>query len=144
MRCFHRVKTCFGMRIGITHDLIYENGEPYLERWIVWFGYTLRLHCFHKGDDDRAFHDHPWWFITLPIRSYEEQTPDRGLRKVNRFWPHFRSSKHRHIVRLLHAKPVWTLIITGRKCQEWGFWQEDHFTHHTLWPKAPSQASNRG
>lgn len=135
---FNWVISAFGMRFGVTHDLIHEKGEPYLERWILWFGYTLRLHCFHKGDDDRAFHDHPWWFVTLPIRSYGEETPEHGLRTVRSFRPHFRRSKHRHIVRLLQAGPVWTLIITGRKCQEWGFWQQGRFTHHTLWPKEPS------
>ena len=60
---------------GWTHDLVFDNEEAYLERWIIWCGFTLRLHKFHKGDDDRAFHDHPWWFITLPLRSYTELTP---------------------------------------------------------------------
>ena len=128
-----RVVTIAGMRFGFTHDLVFENGDPYLERWILWFGYTVRIHRFHKGDDDRAFHDHPWWFITIPIKSYEEVRPDGAVVKVRRFWPHFRRAKHRHIVRLLNPGSVWTLIITGRKCQEWGFWQGEDFTHHAQW-----------
>ena len=130
---FEWVRNAWGMRFGVTHDLVHENGAPYLERWILWFGYTLRLHKFHKGDDDRAFHDHPWWFITIPLKSYQESTPAGETNHVGRFWPHFRSAKHRHIVRLIQPGPVWTFIITGRKCKEWGFWQGEDFTHHSIW-----------
>ena len=130
---FNWVRSLGAMRFGITHDLVYENGQPYLARWILWFGATLRLHCFYKGDDDRAYHDHPWWFVTIPLRSYEEVTPALGTSLVKRGRPHFRRAQHRHIVRLIAPAPVWTLIVTGRKCQEWGFWQGQQFTHHTAW-----------
>jgi len=130
---FDWVTTLGGWRFGVTHDLVCEGGEPYLERWILWFGFTLRLHRFHKGDDDRAFHDHPWWFITLPLQTYLERTPDCDTVYVTRWRPHFRPAAHRHIVALLQPQPVWTLIITGPKCKEWGFWDNNRFIHHEQW-----------
>ncbi len=130
---FEKVVTWRGRRFGITHDMVMENDQPYLERWILWFGFTVRLHCFLKGDDDRAYHDHPWWFVTFPLRDYLEATPDSAERRVRRWRPHFRRAKHRHIVRLADARPVWTLILTGPKCKEWGFWEQDTFIHHSEW-----------
>lgn len=135
MKYFNHVRILRGARFGVTHDLVCDGGEPYLERWIIWFGYTLRLHKFHKGDDDRAFHDHPWWFITFPLRSYLELTP-QGTRIVSRLRPHLRRAKHRHIVQLIAGRPVRTFIIIGRKSKEWGFWDEDNFIHHEQWSRS--------
>ncbi len=133
MKHFDYYKTLGRFRFGITHDLVYEVDQPYLERWIIWCGITLRVHKFHKGDDDRAFHDHPWWFVTIPLRPYIEQIPGQPERQLRPFWPHFRAAKHRHIVRLIREKPVWTLIVTGPKSKEWGFWEQHTFTHHSQW-----------
>lgn len=120
-------------RFGYTHDLVYEDGQPYLQRRILWFGFTLRIHTFHKGDDDRAFHDHPWWFITVPLKPYLEITPGGGESTLRRYWPHFRSAQHRHIVRLIEPGPVRTIILTGPKSKEWGFWDQEQFIHHSEW-----------
>ena len=130
---FDKVATIGAARFGITHDLVFENEQPYLERWIIWFGFTLRLHKFHKGDDDRAFHDHPWWFVTIPFTTYEEDTPNYGRRDVTRLRPHFRPAKHQHIVRLKSEQPVWTFIFTGPKSKEWGFWDNNQFIPHESW-----------
>lgn len=139
MTYFDWVTTLAGRRFGITHDLVFEEGQPYLERWILWLGFTLRVHKFHKGDDDRAFHDHPWWFITIPLRPYSERTPGNTVQVLRRFRPRFRPAKHRHIVQLIDARPVWTIIITGPKSKEWGFWEQDRFIHHSLWLKEREQ-----
>lgn len=133
MAYFDWTTTVGGWRFGITHDLVHEGGQPYLERWIVWFGFTLRLHKFHKGDDDRAFHDHPWWFITFPLQTYMERTPRHTAVTVRRFKPHFRRASHRHIVQLIQPGPVWTFIVTGPKSNEWGFWSGNRFIPHEQW-----------
>lgn len=130
---FNWVTTLGGWRFGVTHDLVFEGGAPYLERWILWFGFTLRLHRFHKGDDDRAYHDHPWWFITLPLSTYLERTPGQDIVYVSRWRPHFRPAAHQHIVQLLDQNPAWTFIITGPKTKEWGFWDNNQFIHHEQW-----------
>jgi len=72
---FEKIWTIGSAKFGCTHDLVFDDNQPYLERWIIWLGFTIRLHKFHKGDDDRAFHDHPWWFITMPFSAYLERTP---------------------------------------------------------------------
>lgn len=131
---FEKIWTFGSTPIGWTHDLVLDEGQPYLERWIIWLGFTIRLHKFHKGDDDRAFHDHPWWFITIPFRPYLERTPaSSDLVEVKAWRAHFRSAKHRHIVHLLGGKPVWTFIVTGSKNSEWGFWEDEKFTPHEAW-----------
>ena len=136
MGFFDHVATLGGYRFGLTHDLVMDNGEPYLERWIIWCGITLRLHKFIKSDDDRAFHDHPWWFITLPLRAYNESLPGQADRTVSPWRPHFRAAAHQHIVRLRDHRPVWTLIVTGAKSKEWGFWNGATFIPHEQWLQA--------
>ena len=121
------------LSLGWTHDMVYDAREPYLERWIIWFGLTLRLHKFHKGDDDRAYHDHPWWFITFPFEPYLERTPQQPVTMVKALRPHFRSASHQHIVQLVEPRPVWTLILTGTKSNDWGFWNKGKFTPHEAW-----------
>ena len=129
-----KIWTLGSFRIGWTHDLVFDENQPYLERWIIWLGFTIRVHKFHKGDDDRAFHDHPWWFITMPFSAYLETTPKNKKKTLIKPWrAHFRAAEHRHIVHLLSARPVWTLIITGIKCSEWGFWEGEKFTPHEAW-----------
>ena len=120
-------------RFGLSHDLVVEQTEPYLERWIFWCGFSIRIHKFHKGDDDRAFHDHPWWFVTVPLKRYLELTPTQGTQTLKAGRPHYRKATHRHIVQLIDDNPTWTLIITGLKARKWGFWSGDCFTEVEKW-----------
>lgn len=40
------------------------------------FGVRLVIHCFHRSDNDRHYHDHPWNFISLILKgSYIEHFP---------------------------------------------------------------------
>lgn len=75
----------------------------YMNRWIAYFGwFNLRIHRFLRGDDERAPHDHPFWFVTVPTRSYYEQVMEEDgstcVRKVQAWLPHFRKATFRHIV----------------------------------------------
>lgn len=47
-----------------------EHATPYMTR--IWIG-RLRLHIFHRGDQDEDCHDHPWDFWTFPLTPYVEQ-----------------------------------------------------------------------
>src|SRR5215472_18922423 len=50
---------------------------PYLIRWRAEtpFG-SVRLHHWLGPDDDRAFHDHPWWFVTFVLAGgYTDRNP---------------------------------------------------------------------
>lgn len=114
-----------GCKIGFEHSLISHNGAPYLERWIIHCGGTLRLHKFYQGDDDRALHDHPWWFATFPFASYRELVDDGDGPRVNgvrRFRFHYRPAAYRHRVLPFLEHSIWTLVVTGSLSRMWGFW----------------------
>jgi hypothetical protein len=119
-----------GSRWGFESSRVNHAGTPYLDRWILYvFPVTLRLHRFWRGDDDRAPHDHPWFFITFPLRTYVEKVFEPFgatlYRSVSAFLPHFRAAKFRHIVvgRADGSKePFWTLVLSGQRARKWGFW----------------------
>ncbi len=126
---------------GKPHFIIGGLDNPYMYRWYLVPRnrlFNLYLHKFLRDDDDRALHDHPWWFYSIMIRGgYNEVvpaaigeycTPD-GNTVIERTAPSiaFRPATHRHRV-VLHRdssgamKPAWTLILTGRVVRLWGFW----------------------
>lgn len=128
------------IRIGFEFSRVFIAGREYLDRYIGYLGgCSVRLHRFWRGDDDRAPHDHPWWFITFPLVSYEERywvrshndffSPDwywRERQRTVKAWRfHFRPAKFQHIVIGRtdgKNKPFWTFVITGFANNKWGFW----------------------
>ncbi|GBQ69758.1 hypothetical protein AA103196_2302 [Ameyamaea chiangmaiensis NBRC 103196] len=124
---------------------------PYLLRWYLiprnrWF--NVYLHKFLRSDEDRALHDHPWWWVSLILRGrYLEHTPsDTFLRRAWR--PRWGRATALHRVELFRARvcttvrtpdqngicrtrhsfsdarsmeAVWTIFITGPRVREWGF-----------------------
>src|SRR6202040_601720 len=64
--------------------------DPYMLRWFLfrskrdWLP-RLYLHKFLRSDDDRAPHDHPWWFISIMLKgSYTEHRWVDGVEVVRR------------------------------------------------------------
>lgn len=110
--------------------VIGEPDDPYLCRWFIiprnrWF--NIYLHHFHRSDDDRALHDHPWRNLSVLLRgSYIEHMPGgvMTLRQPTwKFWKWpVRQATSAHRVELINGKKVWTLFVTGRKVRVWGFW----------------------
>lgn len=44
---------------------------PYLYRWtIILFGYTIRLHHWMRSDDNRYFHDHSSWLVSIVLKGH--------------------------------------------------------------------------
>ena len=88
---------------------------------------SVCVHHFHRGDEDRDCHDHPFSFLSIVFRGqyrehfYNGAYMDRGV-----FSARFRSSLHRHRIELLR-KPCWTLCIKAAANREWGFWPDDGF-----------------
>lgn len=112
---------------------------PYLERWIVYCGrLSFRVHRFWKKDDDRAPHDHPWWFITIPLRAYQEIVWNGSVRYFNEVWPlrpSFRPATYRHMVTGPEF-PVWTFVISGGVSRMWGFWKTpEEFVPYAEWTR---------
>lgn len=138
-------------QFGFEHSLIWRSSTvKYLERWLAYFGpFSLRLHKFWSGDDDRAPHDHPFWFITIPLTSYIEWVYDDVWLGVNRwhprlqlvraFRPHFRPASYKHIVVGPAAgafEPFYTLVLSRFIQPEWGFYPTpDTFVHFTDWSR---------
>jgi hypothetical protein len=109
---------------GRPHFVIGDPRNPYLLRWYLlprnpWV--NLYLHKFLRDDDDRALHDHPWWFVSLLLRGAYREVLDSGsiVRRAGSIG--YRPATHRHRVVLLKV-PTWTLILTGPKVRTWGFW----------------------
>lgn len=100
--------------------------QVYLTRWFLFRTepFAVFLHKFHRSDEDRALHDHPWSFITLILwRGYNEVT----TKGTKRRWPGmigWRPAEWQHRVELVNEKPAWTLVIRFRARREWGFWED--------------------
>lgn len=136
---------------GKPHQTIGGGDNPYLRRWYVIPRNPLLnvyVHNFQRSDDDRALHDHPWWFVSLMMwGSYTEVTDGaRARRTAPEPWRLFfgdrpivyRPATWRHRVELIghgwspREIPCWTLIITGRRSRTWGFWCKgtiEYITH---------------
>lgn len=118
---------------GRPHFIVGGADNPYLLRWYLiprnpWL--NIYLHKFLRDDDDRALHDHPWWFISVMLRgAYREWERFQGeFIYTDRHAPSlaYRSASHAHRVVLPRFPgglpiPCWTIVVTGPKVREWGF-----------------------
>lgn len=66
----HKVVSSSGKFMGWNTIHRLETGDAYMTR--MWIG-RLRLHVFHRGDEDPDPHDHPWDFWTFPLVPYVEE-----------------------------------------------------------------------
>lgn len=124
------------------------DGEtPYMTRLMLG---RLRLHIFHRGDEDPDPHDHPWDFWTFPLTAYVEEAVDMVgerqdiLRRTLRVVPAYRISfrpatyTHRVLGRFDPSRPgrgavdcfgvartskrkIVTIVWLGRSRRPWGF-----------------------
>lgn len=122
--------------------------NPYMLRWFLFRSQRfdklprLYLHKFLRSDDDRAPHDHPWWFVSIILKgSYTEYSwvsdDDFEIRRRTAPSIAFRGLNTRHRVELDREwyddfrrdryKSVWTIILTGPDVRGWGFWCADEF-----------------
>jgi hypothetical protein len=118
------------LRGGEPHFVIGHGDDPYMLRWYIiprnrWL--NIYLHKFLRDDDDRALHDHPWWFVSLMLEGCYVEKTDEGYEHRTAGSIAYRPAVHRHRVILERRengeiKPCWTLIVTGRKSRTWGFW----------------------
>lgn len=121
-------------RLGWVEILKYEAGEclVYLRRlYIIRLKrlFSIRLHHIRLTDKDRDPHDHPWFFISFPIKGwYREAWSHGGARNwmLDRRQRYVRlCSFHRntdlHQIQEVSPGGVWTLIFTGPESRVWGF-----------------------
>ena len=120
-----------------------DGSEPFDEfgdpregaQWDKTFG--VYLHRFHRGDEDREHHSHPWdWsFSVILVGGYREE------RRVKRWvWDRWVYEIEEHIrlpgtfnaigkddfhrVDLIDGE-CWTLFVAGPKVDTWGFWDRE-------------------
>lgn len=100
-------------------ETVHGREGPYLTRFVLG---SLRIHCFHRPDEDAETHSHPWDFWTFPLVGYYEEVlqwntaehsfwykgeniaPGQafvGREYVRPFRWHKRSASHSH--RILHS-----------------------------------------
>ncbi len=107
------MKILWGQKLGLPEC-------PYARRWVLQFSFcSLRIHHFYRSDDDRAFHDHPWWFLTFILAGAYIDVSEDSQTMLKRGDFAFRRAEHKHTVR---TDGVWTFLITGAEVRTWGFW----------------------
>lgn len=127
-------------------EIVNCDREKYLTRWYLLRTSALGvfLHLFHRSDEDRALHDHPWSFITVILwRGYIEHTgcvdpacTREAHNKARRKWPLmicYRPAEWRHRVELVNGKPAVTLVFRFRERRIWGFWERTGFVAWNKW-----------
>jgi hypothetical protein len=87
---------------------------------------SIRLHHWLAPDDDRAKHDHPWSFTTFVLKGgYTDSSPS-GEEHLRAPAIRHRKAEHQHTV-FPDPGCAWTVIITGPKTRQWGFWVKGKF-----------------
>src|ERR1700722_4369121 len=98
-----------------------------MTRWVLDLGLlSVRLHHWTGSDDDRALHDHPWWFVTLVLAGGYRDVSEDGEDRVGPGSVRFRRATYRHTVQV-DPGGCWTLLLTGPERREWGFWVGGRF-----------------
>lgn len=113
------------------------DGDLYLRRWFLTprgWRWHLFLHHIHRADKGRALHDHPWPFLTIPLRGWYLQEaavlnnrpglPFRVVLFERTRWliPAFRRAEYTHRIAEVSRGGCWTLVVVGQVRREWGFW----------------------
>lgn len=115
---------------GRPHSIMPSASDPYLLRWFLLPRnkvVNVYLHKWMHSDDDRAMHDHPWWFLSLILKgNYTEVTPE-GAFKRRAGTIAYRPATWRHQVELEKDEEekfatAWSVIVTGPVKRNWGFW----------------------
>jgi hypothetical protein len=105
------------LRARQPHQVIGGFDNPYLLRWYVIPRNPLLniyVHKFLRSDDDRALHDHPWWFVSVMLRGgYDEVTETVVNRRRRAGSIAFRRAEWRHRVRLITESVCQTCNGTG-------------------------------
>lgn len=129
-----------------------DDGKPYLTRWYVWprgprtagddyatpkAPFAVFIHYFHRSDDDRDLHSHPWdRSIAIILSGGYVEERDSEVYSVNGRVTHVErvrrtyragdvnviTSDDYHRVDLLYPdRGSWSLFIAGRNVGGWGF-----------------------
>jgi hypothetical protein len=108
-----------------------RDGDPYLDRLRIVGTplFSVYLHHIHRHDEEPDPHDHPWWFASLVLAGWYEETVWPGKRdpavRVIRFrarWSLRMMTRHSAHRVTGTSGSFWTLVLTWPKRSSWGFW----------------------
>lgn len=127
--------------------VVQVDGSPYLRRFYITprrlnkkgeetgedLGFNIYIHHFYRGDNDRELHNHPWEkavsLILCGGYKEERKTADGKVKTYN-LWPgklnFLRHTDFHRVIMDDNDKHVWTLFITGKRVQSWGFWNREN------------------
>lgn len=108
------------------------DNTPYLIRYTIfklpWI--SMKVHHILESDD-ACLHNHPWVFVTILLKGgYFEESNHNGF---GDFKYHgagsilYRPANYAH--RLELTKPMWTLVFTFKRVQDWGFFTPRGFVN---------------
>jgi hypothetical protein len=101
---------------------------------IVWApGWGYVLHHFHRGDEARELHNHPWkWCVSVILSGgYREERLERDWNQVQErvLRPGsinvLRDTTFHRVDLLDEKEGCWTLFVHGPKNKGWGFLDRD-------------------
>lgn len=139
-------------KVPFTYTITGPDGSSYLTRMVFprIFGVRPMLHHFHRPDQDREPHNHPWsWAFSFVLSgSYTEERVHLGWQDVAalrggvvrikspvpftwlvKWWNFLRNGSDFHRITELHGD-VWTLFIAGPHVSDWGFLRDGKFIPH--------------
>ncbi len=113
------------------------DGRPYLTRWYLWprgprttddketpsAPFAIFIHFFHRSDEDRDQHNHPWAksFALILKGGYVEERGDT----VRTFRPGsiniIRKDDYHRVDLLDPQHGSWSLFVAGKNVGSWGF-----------------------
>lgn len=97
---------------------------PLMSRWnMLRVGdLEVKLHLFHRSDDDRAKHDHPWDSLSLTLTEGAIDVAQDGTRTP--MVPGmliYRSADYAHWIEVEAGAQPMTLFLVGPRVRDWGF-----------------------
>lgn len=126
------------------HDVQPVSAPRYGWRWQDHGLGAVRLHCTVASDDSRAFHDHPWPFLSIGLAGAYVETqpattitkgmgaerqvawasevdhPDNPRRLFRAPFLNRKAATDLHVLEV-DKGPVWSLFFTRPKVRSWGF-----------------------
>ncbi len=116
---------------GRPHQVVGPVDRPYLLRWFIIPRNRIAniyLHKFVRSDEPDALHTHPWPFTSVLLAGSYWEVTDRGRRRRHAGSVAVRAADFAHRIEIPESvagqrqRPCWTLVVTGPKVAEWGFW----------------------
>ena len=104
-----------------------KKGELHFKRFAIIETklFSVYIHFIYKSDED-DIHNHPWDFISIPLKGFYYELLEDGKVLKNKF--SIRKAKEYHKILSIPREqelPIITLFFTGKKYNDWGYKLKD-------------------